>query len=129
MGKNKTLNDLSEFLRQNPNEVEVGKPKSREEFIKKEPNALVDVPKISKVKNQEVDFDDLTIEQVAAFLHQKAKADDKSYVELWLKVLEEGAKTDPLLKNTSAFKMFKTINKTSFNVVFEGLSQFIKNKR
>ena len=129
MARNKTLNDLSEFLRQNPNEVDLGKPQSREEFVKKEPNALVDVPKISSEKKSISGLEGVKLAEIAEYLHKLAQSEDKSFVELWLKVLEEGAKVDPLLKNTSAFKMFKTINKTSFNVVFEGISQFIKNKK
>lgn len=129
MGKNSTLNDLSEFLRQNPNEVEVGKPKSREEFVKKEPNALVEVPKIKEEQKKYHHLEHISLAEIAEYLHNKAKEEERSYVELWLKLLEEGAKIDPLLKNTTAFKTFRTINKTSFNVVFEGLSQFIKNKR
>lgn len=129
MGKNSTLNDLSEFLRQNPNEVEVGKPKSREEFVKKEPNALVEVPKIKEEQKKYHHLEHISLNEIAEYLHNKAKEEERSYVELWLKLLEEGAKIDPLLKNTTAFKTLRTINKTSFNVVFEGLSQFIKHKK
>ena len=78
MGKNKTLNDLSEFLRQNPNEVEVGKPKSREEFVKKEPNALVEVPKINEAHKKYHHLENVGLDEIAEYLHNKAKEEDKA---------------------------------------------------
>lgn len=122
--KNNTLADLSDFLNQNPNEIELGKVKSKEDFISRAPNNLVKVskPKSGNTKNEK------KIEDIAKFLHEQAEKENKSFTELWLQVLEEGVKIDPLLKHTNAFKTMRTIRKTSVNVVLEGITQLIKRK-
>lgn len=122
--KNKTLSDLSDFLNQNPNEIEVGKVKSKEDFISRSPNNLVNVPK----SKREIHSENSNIRDIAKYLHSKAKKENRSFTELWLELLEEGAKIDPLLKNTNAFKTINTIRKTSVNVLLEGITQLIKRK-
>ncbi len=130
MAKKNTLTDLSDYLNQNPNEIEFGKPASKEDFIQRKPNTLVDVPKV-KTDNSKIasNLEGVTMAEIATYLHSKAQNDDKSFAELWMKIIEEGAKLDPLLKNTTALQTFKSIRKTSFNVVLEGISQAIKNKK
>lgn len=122
--KNNTLADLSDFLNQNPNEIELGKVKSKEDFISRSPNNLVKVPKSNKSSSSK----NKSIEGVAKLLHEQAEKENKSFTELWLQVLEEGVKIDPLLKHTNAFKTMRTIRKTSVNVVLEGITQLIKRK-
>lgn len=124
--KNNTLTDLSDFLNQNPNEIELGKVKSKEDFISRSPNNLVNVPKPSAPKYTSTATKNL--EEIAKYLHDKAAEENKSFTELWLQLLEEGVKIDPLLKNTSAFKMMRTIRKTSMSVMIEGITQLIKRK-
>ena len=46
MAKKNTLTDLSDYLDQNPNEIDLGKTTTKEDFIKRKPNSLVEVPKI-----------------------------------------------------------------------------------
>ncbi len=127
MSKNKTLNDLSDFLNQNPQQIVFKTPSSKDDFLRSEPNSLVAVPQINEQKNT-VDLLSASASDIANALHEQAKQDKKSFVDLWLKILEEGAKTDPLLKNTNAFKVLKAIRKTSINIAFEGISQLIKKK-
>ncbi len=123
--KNNTLSDLSDFLNQNPNEIEVGKVTSKEDFISRAPNNLVNVKKTTVKKHKK---NNKSLGDIAKFLHEKAEKENKSYTELWLQLLEEGVKIDPLLKHTTAFKMMKTIRKTSVSVVLEGITQLIKRK-
>ncbi len=123
--KNNTLSDLSDFLNQNPNQIEVGKVTSKEDFISRAPNNLVNV---SKPKKKPARKSQKSLADIAAFLHEKAEKENKSFTELWLQLLEEGVRIDPLLKHTTAFKMMKTIRKTSVNVVLEGITQLIKRK-
>ena len=127
MGKNKTLNDLSDFLNENPQQIQFKSPSSKAEFLRSEPNTLVDVPQIKEQKNN-TDLLSASPSDIANTLHLQAKQDKKSFVDLWLKILEEGAKKDPLLKNTNAFKVLKSIRKTSINIALEGISQLIKKK-
>lgn len=124
MAKNNTLNDLTDFLNQNPNEIELGKVKSKEDFISRAPNNLVKVPKPSLNSNNS----NKTLEEIAKYLHDKAAEENKSFTEIWLHLLEEGVKIDPLLKNTTAFKTMRTIRKTSVNIMLEGITQLIKRK-
>lgn len=124
--KNNTLNDLSDFLNQNPNEIDLGNVKSKEDFISRAPNNLVDVPKPKASKGNTRAKKSLS--EIAQHLHDKAEKENKSFTELWLELLEEGVKIDPLLKNTTAFKTMRTIRKTSVNVVLEGITQLIKRK-
>lgn len=125
--KNNTLSDLSDFLNQNPNEIELGKVKSKEDFISRSPNNLVNVPKASQPKYSS-NSKTKNLEEIAKFLHERAEKENKSFTELWLQLLEEGVKIDPLLKHTTAFKTMRTIRKTSVNVVLEGITQLIKRK-
>lgn len=124
--KNNTLTDLSDFLNQNPNEIELGKVKSKEDFISRSPNNLVNVPKPTEPKYSSNETKNL--EEIAKYLHNRAEKENKSFTELWLQLLEEGVKIDPLLKHTTAFKTMRTIRKTSVNVVLEGITQLIKRK-
>lgn len=124
--KNNTLNDLSDFLNQNPNEIDLGNVKSKEDFISRAPNNLVDVPKPRQTKV--LSKDKKSLSDIAQYLHDKAEKENRSFTELWLELLEEGVKIDPLLKNTTAFKTMRTIRKTSVNVVLEGITQLIKRK-
>ena len=51
MSKNKTLNDLSDFLNQNPQQIVFKNPSSKDDYLRSEPNSLVDVPQIKEDKN------------------------------------------------------------------------------
>lgn len=129
MAKKNTLTDLSDYLYQNPNEIDLGKTTTREDFINRKPNSLVDVPKIKTETKSNGSLSEVSIAEIAAYLHEKAKEDNVSFAELWMKIIDEGAKLDPLLKNASALGTIRSIRKTSFNVVLEGISQAIKNKK
>jgi len=129
MAKKNTLTDLSDYLNQNPNEIDLGKTTTKEDFINRKPNSLVDVPKIKTDTKLNLGLSEASIAEIAAYLHEKAKEDNVSFAELWMKIIDEGAKIDPLLKNASALGTIRSIRKTSFNVVLEGISQAIKNKK
>jgi len=129
MAKKNTLTDLSDYLDQNPNEIDLGKTTTKEDFIKRKPNSLVDVPKIKTESKSNVSLVGVTMAELASYLHETAKADNVSFAELWMQIIDEGAKIDPLLKNASALDTIRSIRKTSFNVVLEGISQAIKNKK
>ncbi len=129
MARKNTLTDLSDYLAQNPLEIETGKTTTKEEFIKKKPNSIVEVPQGNQKEFTASHLDGASISEIANYLHKEAKKQGISFTELWLQIIEEGAKIDPLLKNTSVLKTIKSINKTSLNVVLEGIGQLIKNKK
>lgn len=129
MSKKNTLTDLSDYLNQNPNEIDLGKTTTKEDFITRKPNSLVDVPKIKTESKLSPSLAGVSMAEIASYLHETAKADNISFAELWIKIIDEGAKIDPLLKNASALGTIRSIRKTSFNVVLEGISQAIKNKK
>ena len=129
MAKKNTLTDLSDYLNQNPNEIDLGKTTTKEDFIKRKPNSLVDVPKIKTESKSSSSLSEVSMAEIAAYLHEKAKEGNVSFAELWMKIIDEGAKIDPLLKNASALGTIRSIRKTSFNVVLEGISQAIKHKK
>ena len=129
MPKNNTLTDLSDYLNQNPNEIDLGKTTTKEDFINRKPNSLVDVPKIKTESKSNSSLVGVSMAEIAFYLHETAKAENVSFAELWMKIIDEGAKIDPLLKNASALGTIRSIRKTSFNVVLEGISQAIKNKK
>ena len=128
MAKNNTLHDLSDFLSQNPTEIDLGKTPTKEGFINKAPNNLVEVSQLREQAKPSSNLDGITMEEIAEYLHNKAAKEDISFAELWMRIIEEGAKKDPLLKNTSLINAMRTARKTSMNVVLEGISQLIKNK-
>ena len=129
MARRSTLKDLNEFLSQNPTSIEVDDVKSKEDFINKSPNNLVDVKTSTPKKETANLLSNATPADIAKHLHNLAKKEDKSFADMWMKVIEEGAKVDPLLKNTSLFKTIRTINQTTFNVAMEGISKFIKGQK
>lgn len=129
MAKKNTLTDLSDYLDQNPNEIDLGKTTTKEDFIKRKPNSLVEVPKIKTESKSNPSLEGASMAEIASYLHATAKADSVSFAELWMQIIHEGAKIDPLLKNASALSTIRSIRKTSFNVVLEGISQAIKNKK
>ncbi len=129
MAKKNTLTDLSDYLGQNPSEIDLGKTTTKEDFIKRKPNSLVEVPKIKTESESNPSLEGASMAEIASYLHETAKSDNVSFAELWMKIIDEGAKIDPLLKNASALGTIRSIRKTSFNVVLEGISQAIKNKK
>jgi len=129
MAKKNTLTDLSDYLDQNPSEIDLGKTTTKEDFIKRKPNSLVEVPKIKTESKSNSSLGGASMAEIASYLHETAKAENVSFAELWMKIIDEGAKIDPLLKNASALGTIRSIRKTSFNVVLEGISQAIKNKK
>ncbi|MCB9188338.1 MAG: hypothetical protein H6599_03545 [Flavobacteriales bacterium] len=129
MARRTTLKDLNDFLSQNPTTIEVDDIKSKEDFINKSPNNLVDIETSSPKKELSGQMSNASVGDIAKRLHELAKKENKSFADMWLKVLEEGAKVDPLLKNTTLFKTIRTINQTTFNVAMEGISKFIKGQK
>lgn len=129
MARRTTLKDLNDFLNQNPTTIEVDDIKSKEDFINKSPNNLVDIQTSAPKKEMANLLSNASPSDIAKQLHELAKKEDKSFADLWLKVLEEGAKVDPLLKNTNLFKTIRTINQTTFNVAMERLTKLIKGQR
>lgn len=131
MAKTDTLKDLSDFLNQNPNEIQFETINSKEDYLKQQPNDIVKAEEktitLSSL-NQNLNYKNISTKEIAKMLHQKAKDQKRSFAEVWMEVVEEGAKLDPLLKNASLFQTIKTINKTSMNVALEGIAHFIKNK-
>jgi len=129
MRRRNTIKDLNDFLVQNPNEIELDDVHTKEDFLKKSPNNIVDVKHEEIVQEFKGKTNiDLSIAEIASYLHEKAQKENKSFSELWLSLIEEGAKIDPLLKNTSAFKMIKKIHTTGLSVAFEGISKLMKGK-
>ncbi len=131
MAKADTLKDLSNFLSQNPNEIHFEHVKSKEDFLNQQPVSIVK-PEEKTITlsslNQNNNLKSITSKEIAKILHQRAKEQKRSFADLWMEVVEEGAKLDPLLNNTSLLKTIKTINKTTFNVAMEGIAHFIKTK-
>lgn len=129
MARRTTLKDLNDFLNQNPNTIEVDDVKSKDDFINKSPNNLVDVATSVPKRETANLLSNASAADIAKHLHELAKKENKSFADMWLKVIEEGAKLDPLLKNTSVFKTLRTINQTTFNVAMEGISKLIKGQK
>lgn len=129
MARRTTLKDLNEFLSQNPNTIEMDDVKTKEDFINKTPNNLVDVSTPLPKKDTVSALTNASTADLAKRIHELAKKENKSFTDIWLKIIEEGAKIDPLLKNTTPFKTIKTINQTTFNVAMEGISKLIKGQR
>ena len=65
MGRNKTLNDLSDFLNDNPQQINFKSPSSKAEYLKSEPNSLVDVPQI-KEHQPKADWSALSPSEIAS---------------------------------------------------------------
>jgi len=129
MAKKNTLNDLSDFLRENPNEIVVGGITTKEEFIKGKPNTLVDIPEAKDFKKELVSLEGTSMEELANYLHELAKKQNKSFAEIWMEVLKEGSKLDPLLENTSLRQAMKSFRNNSTSVAADTLSYLMKRSK
>jgi hypothetical protein len=117
-----TLNELNLYL-ENNQEAEV--LNASENFFEKEPLALTKVdyvsdktdrPKPSEEKSQ------FTSKELADYIHTRAKEENKSFADLWLEVLEEGAKKDMLIPFDKAIQTWAIIPAKSLSILKESLN-------
>lgn len=128
MAKKNTLSDLSDFLRENPNEIELGSS-SKEDFIKRQPNTLVDVPQAKDFKEGYKDLEGVQLKDIANYLHATAKKQDKSFAEVWMELLKEASAQDPLLENTNVLQALKSLRVNSSSVISDGIAHIMKSRR
>lgn len=128
MANKNTLNDLSDFLRENPNEIELG-TMSKEEFIKGKPNALVDIPEAKDFKKELKSLDGTSLEEIANYMHELARQQGKSFAEIWMEVLKEGSKQDQLLENTSIRQAIRSFRNSSTSVAADSISYLMKRRK
>lgn len=125
MTKKNTLNDLQDFLAENPIEIEVGTT-TVEEFLTSKPNSLVDVSEVSKTKKELKKLSGTTKMDIANYVHAMAKDQNKSFAEVWLEVLKVGSSQDPLLKNTSVVQALRSLRINSTAVASDAISYLLK---
>lgn len=128
MAKKNTLNDLSDFLRENPNEIELGTT-TKEEFIKGKPNDLVDIPEAKDFKRELKNLDGTTLEDIANYIHELSRNQNKSFAEVWMEILKEGSKQDPLLENTSIRQAIRSFGESSTSVAADTISYILKRRK
>ncbi len=128
MARKNTLNDLNDYLRENPNEIELGNM-SKEEFIKGKPNTLVEVPEAKDFKKDFKNLDGVSLEDIANYLHHLAKKENRSFAEVWMEVLKEGSKQDPLLENTSIRQAARSFRKSSTSVAADTITYLMNRGR
>ena len=123
--KTNTLNDLNQYLEKNT-EVEV--LNSPKDFLKKEAVTLAKVDYFTE-KEHYAKPDKLlkySSTELADYIHLRAKEEDKSFVEIWLEVLEAGTKKDLIIPFDKAIHTWVdvipqrsfAILKESFNSMF-----------
>ncbi len=127
--KNNTLSDLNDFLRENPNEIEIDGATTKEEFISKQPSTLVDIPQAEKFTSESIKLENVSLKDIATYLHSTAKKQDKSFAEVWMELLKEASAQDPLLENTSIFQALKSVRKTSTSVISDGITHFMNSRK
>ena len=71
MTKKNTLNDLNDFLSENPNEIEV-EAASIEEFLKSKPTSLVEINELAEKKELKK-LNGTSKEEIANYIHALAK--------------------------------------------------------
>lgn len=129
MARKNTLKDLSEFLSENPNEIELDNSfVSKEEFINRKPNSLVEVPKATTKDESFKDLSGIELKDIANHLHTLSKKNNQSFAETWMELLKIASKQDPLLENTSFFQAVKSFRKNSTSVFTDGMAYLLKRK-
>ena len=128
MSKKNTLNDLSDFLKENPNEISLGAT-SKEDFIKGKPNTLVDIPEAKTFNKELKNLDGITLEEIANYIHELGKRENKSFAEVWMELLKEGSKQDPLLDNTSIRQAAKSFRHSSTAVAADAISYLMTRRK
>ncbi|MBT4776585.1 MAG: hypothetical protein HOH13_05500 [Crocinitomicaceae bacterium] len=124
MTKKNTLNDLNDFLSENPNEIEV-EAASIEEFLKSKPTSLVEINELAEKKELKK-LNGTSKEEIANYIHALAKSENKSFAEIWLEVLKIGSGQDPLLENTTIIQAIRSLRINSTAVASDAISYLLK---
>ncbi len=131
MAKRNTLNDLNDFLKDNEATTQP-KDDSREAYVEDAPHTLIDVEVIEEEVNKKKtkvtteSIGTMTAKDIADYVHQLAEEQDKSFTDVWLEIIAEGAKKDPLLKVDTILQTLINIPLTSLSVTRDG---FLTNLR
>ena len=128
MARKNTLRDLTDFLHENPNEIEI-QTTSREDFIKGKPNALVEIDEAESCSKELNVLEGVSIKEIANYMHRVAKNQNKSFAEVWLEILKEGSNQDPLLDNTNIRQALRSLRVNSTSVAADSIAYLLKRGR
>ena len=102
MARKNTLTDLSEFLKGKGPKATAGD--SIEDFVQEAPHALVDIDTID-VEAEEEQGEEITTTDIAMYIHYLAAERNLSFTDVWLEVINEGTKLDPVLQTLAVTKI------------------------
>ena len=128
MARKNTLRDLTDFLHENPNEIEI-QTTSREDFITGKPNTLVEVDEAESCSKELKALEGVSIKEIANYMHRVAKDQNKSFAEVWLEILKEGSNQDPLLDNTNIRQALRSLRVNSTSVAVDSIAYLLKRGR
>lgn len=123
MGKYNTLSELNAFL-EDKGRNEEPTISSKDEYIQKEPKAIVKTKTIGTDGDKKQKASDYSIEDFAFMLNEVAKSKGMSYAEVCLEVFEKGSEITPVLKGGGVVTTWFNAHKTALNV----LKNSIKNR-
>lgn len=123
--KANTLNELNQYLEKNT-EFEVLNP--TEDFLTKEAVTLAKVDYFTEKKNIAIleGKPEYTTIELSDYIHSRAKEENKSFVEVWLEVLEEGSKKDMLIPFDKAVRTWADIPFRSLSILKESISTMFR---
>lgn len=120
-----TLNELNQLL-ENNTEVEV--LNTTEDFFSKEAVTLTKVDYFTE-KGAVSDSEKKTgfnTKELADYIHSKAKQENKSFVEIWMEVLEEGSKKEMLIPFDKAIRTWIDIPGRSLTIMKESINTMFR---
>ena len=123
--KTNTLNELNLYLENN---TEVDVLNSTENFIEKKAVTLAKVDYFTEKVNytKPVNKPKYTSIELADYIHSKAKEENKSFAEIWLDVLEEGAKKEMLIPFDKAIRTWVNVPIRSFTILKESINTMFR---
>lgn len=116
MGKYNTLSDLNAYLEEK-GKVEEPKITSKDEYIQKEPKAIVETQAIGTKKAKIKKANEYSVEDFAFMLNELAKNKGVSYAEICLEVFEKGSEITAVLKGGGVVTTWFNAHKTALNVI------------
>lgn len=116
MSKYNTLSDLNAFLEENGS-AENKKVKTKEEFIEKEPKAIVKTQTIGTNNSKKQKATEYSVEDFALMLNELAKDKGVSFAEICLEVFEKGSEITQVLKGGGVLTTWVSAHKTALNVI------------
>lgn len=133
MGKS-TIYEINRLVEKKEGKKKMPTSITKEEYLQISPTSVSSIEKLPEIiMVTDAEDEKLTaIQKIAKYIDTLAREEGRSFAEVWLDVLEEGAKIDSVTKGGGVVSLLQNIRKTSVNIFkdqIDGLNPFKKKRR